>query len=90
MLLDVPEGTEEQYGALRRELGDPLGVVGCLLHLAGPTAGGWRIVEVWESEEALERYFGDELAPALLRIDMPTAERELFSVFELAGVGAGR
>ncbi len=88
MLLDVPEGTEEQYSALRRELGDPVSVEGCLLHIAGPTGGGWRIVEVWESEEALERYFGDELAAALQRIDMPTAERELFSVFELAGVGS--
>jgi len=36
---------------------------GLLLHAAGPTDEGFRIVGVWESEEAWERFRADRLAP---------------------------
>ena len=36
---------------------------GLLLHAAGPTEEGFRIVGVWESEEAWERFRADRLGP---------------------------
>ena len=39
-------------------------VPGLLAHAAGQGAKGWRVVDVWESEEAFRR-FGEKLAPVL-------------------------
>jgi hypothetical protein len=39
-------------------------VPGLLSHVAGPTPGGWFVADVWESEEALQR-FGEILGPML-------------------------
>jgi len=39
-------------------------VPGLLSHAAGQGANGFRVVDVWESEEAFER-FGEELAPIM-------------------------
>jgi len=30
---------------------------GSLAHLSGPMEGGWRIIEVWESEDAATAYY---------------------------------
>jgi hypothetical protein len=40
---------------------------GMLYHVAGPIDGGWRVVEVWESQEAADRFFRDALGAALQR-----------------------
>ena len=37
---------------------------GCLTHVAGPTDGGFCVVETWESREAFEA-FAPKLGPAL-------------------------
>jgi hypothetical protein len=42
-------------------------VPGLLSHAAGQGAKGWRVVDVWESEEAFRR-FGEKLAPVLKAI----------------------
>jgi hypothetical protein len=39
-------------------------VGGVLCHIAGPTNDGWRVVDVWESEEAFQA-FGEKLMPAM-------------------------
>jgi len=39
-------------------------VAGLLSHAAGPGKGGFRVVDVWESEEACNQ-FGEILAPIL-------------------------
>jgi hypothetical protein len=45
---------------------------GLLVHTAGEAEGGFRIVDVWESEEAVQR-FGETLMPVLqeLGIEAP-------------------
>jgi hypothetical protein len=39
-------------------------VPGLLAHIAGQGAKGWRVVDVWESEQAFQR-FGEKLLPVL-------------------------
>jgi hypothetical protein len=64
MIHDSPGGTEEQYDAVISLLSDGKGisslsdwpVPGILFHAAGPTASGWRVVDVWESEDAFEAF----------------------------------
>ena len=46
-----------------REVGDAP-VVGLVAHVSGPTAAGWRIIDVWESEEEYHRFEVDRLNPA--------------------------
>ena len=47
-------------------------VEGVLVHTAGEAEGGFRIVDVWESEEAVKR-FGETLMPVMqeLGIEAP-------------------
>jgi hypothetical protein len=65
MMVDNPAGSQEVYDRIRAELGleKPAGGI---FHVAGPSPnGGWRVIEVWESEEAAERFFSERFEPAL-------------------------
>ena len=78
MIHDSPGGTKEQYEEVGRRLTDGRGlnslsdwpVDGILAHAAGPTNDGWRVVDVWESEEAFER-FGPVIGPLLQEVGFP-------------------
>ena len=50
LILDLPGVTEAQYASARGMLGEVL-QPGNLVHVAGPTEDGWRVVEVWESPD---------------------------------------
>ncbi len=61
-----PGGTAEQDEALQRHLNladNP--PAGSLARLAGPVEGGWRIISVWDSEEAFTTFRRERLEPAL-------------------------
>ena len=51
-------------------------VEGLLVHAAGEADGGFRIVDVWESEEAARR-FGETLIPILHEVGIE-AEPEMY------------
>jgi hypothetical protein len=75
-VLDVPM-TQEQADAVFREVapaGSP--VDGLLFHVDGPTGdGGTRVVDVWESEAQMNRFFQDKLMPAFQRAGVqPSAD----------------
>ena len=52
-------------------------VEGLLMHAAGDAPGGFRVVDVWESEQAAAR-FGEQLIPVLREVGIE-AEPELYS-----------
>jgi hypothetical protein len=65
MILISPEFTQEQYEATVRKLTGGKGrletpadwpVAGLLAHIAGQGESTFRVVDVWESEEALDRW----------------------------------
>jgi hypothetical protein len=65
MLMDNPAGSQELYGRLRKQL-DLEGPAGGILHVAGPSPnGGWRVIEVFESEADAERFLTERFGPAL-------------------------
>ena len=49
--------TKEGYEQSMRMLNLPGPPPGSLVHMSGPMEGGWRIVEVWESEEAATSFY---------------------------------
>jgi hypothetical protein len=51
-------------------------VEGLLVHAAGDGPNGFRVVDVWESEEAAQR-FGEQLAPHLQQASI-TSEPEVY------------
>jgi hypothetical protein len=71
-----PTLTQEKYDEVVRRFTEGRGrmesssdwpVDGLLSHAAGEAPGGFRVVDVWESEEACNR-FGDVLMPILQEI----------------------
>ena len=78
MVHDAPGGTKEQYDEACSRLTDGRALNslsdwstgGILSHAAGPTDNGWRVVDVWESEEAFQR-FGQVIGPILQEVGMP-------------------
>lgn len=71
-VFQAPSLTQERYeesvrrlsGKDRMESPADWPVEGLLAHIAGQGPGGFRVVDVWESEEAFQR-FGESLLPVL-------------------------
>jgi len=59
----MPRVTEELATRVEREVCDAP-ISGLVAHVSGPTTGGWRIIDVWESEEEYHRFEEDRLNPA--------------------------
>lgn len=65
MMVDNPNGSAELYAKLRAqlELTQPLGGI---VHIAGPSPnGGWRVIELWHSQEEAARFLRERFGPAL-------------------------
>ena len=41
-----------------------------LHHVAAPMANGWRVVEVWESQAAADKFFHEKLGQALQKANI--------------------
>jgi hypothetical protein len=84
-----PDVTQERYeqvvrsmmGKDRAESPSDWPVEGLLVHAAGEGPNGFRVVDVWESEEAAQR-FGEQLAPHLREAGI-SAEPEVYRAHTL-------
>jgi hypothetical protein len=79
--------TREQYDEVVRRI-FPSGrltsaadfpVEGMLAHVAGETPNGFRVVELWESEDAMRRY-GETLIPAFQEVGVE-GEPEIYPTY---------
>lgn len=76
----------EHYGGFAAALAGPP-PEGLLLHAAGPTDEGFRIIGVWESEAAWDRFREDRLGGEAEPIgEMPTTVRVLRPTHVVHGV----
>jgi hypothetical protein len=63
-ILDFPGATTEQYDGVLERMGlEGHLPAGALFHAAGQTADGLRVVDVWESDEAFQRFAEDQIGP---------------------------
>ena len=60
-----------QYERVAGPLIDPA-PAGLILHVAGPTDEGVRIIDVWDSEESWERFQAEWLGPAIAALGGPS------------------
>jgi hypothetical protein len=68
-IFELDAMTAEQYDGLMEAMGlgekGAIGAAGAVAHIAGPKdGGGWRVVDVWPSEEAANAFYAsDTFAP---------------------------
>jgi hypothetical protein len=67
----------EQYERVAAGLTDPP-PDGLILHLAGPTDEGFRIIAVWDSEDAWQRFGAERLQPAIAALGGPARPEPTF------------
>jgi hypothetical protein len=89
MVVEVPGATQASYDAVIARMGlqeNP--PEGCLVHMAGPVEGGWRVVDVWESQEHFDRFREERLGAALEAEGMPAPQTSTFPIHMLFSAGA--
>ena len=74
MIGEVPNLSEEIYGSMLEGLKPTMQAAkGFIAHCGGPSpAGGWRVVEIWDSEEDAQRWFDVNVKPNLPPEIVPT------------------
>ncbi len=85
-LFDNPNGSQEQYDAVRARLGvsEDNPPEGGIIHVAGPSPnGGWRVFEVWESREAQQRFTEEKLQPLFDEVGVNRGEPETWEVHSM-------
>jgi quinol monooxygenase YgiN len=81
--------TWEQYERITASLVEPA-PIGLILHVAGPTDEGFRIINVWESEEAWQHFQTERLAPAIAALGGPARPEPSFRDLHPVHVVVGR
>ena len=82
MIMNFPGVTQEQYDAVLEQLN--LGgrmPPGGISHAAGPIEGGWRVVDVWESQEAFDIFLRERLEQATQTVGLAPPEVEVWLVY---------
>jgi hypothetical protein len=90
MLLDWDGVDESQYNRVMDELSlDENPVDGLLLHTAGPKPDGWRVFDVWRSQDDFTRFVDERLKPAVAQAGIQGQPQPQFSpVHNLFAPGA--
>lgn len=81
VIAEIPGGTAEQDEAMLKEMdieSDP--PAGALFRAAGPIPGGWRIMSVWESQEAFDTFRRERIAPILQKLGRPLPPTQIWPV----------
>jgi len=79
MLMEWTGVTQDQYNQVMRTLDlDKNPAAGAILHVAGFTAGTLHVLDVWESQQAFERFQKDRLPAALQKAGITSQPKVQF------------
>jgi hypothetical protein len=87
MMIDNPNGSLEIYEKVASSVTLP---IGGRVHMAGPRpGGGWRVIEVFDTEEQGRRFIRETLGPALRAAGAsgPSPDPEFWLLHNLATTG---
>lgn len=89
-IVENPGAGREQFEQVRAyvQATGPFPPEGQRLLIAGPGDGSWRVISVWDSEEAMAHFFADRF-PAACRQAGVSVERMTRTVFEVDTLVAG-
>ena len=86
-IFDNPDLTAEQWGQLEQYVRatGPVLPEGARLVLAGPADPGWRVISVWDSQDARDQFFAERLTPAYEHagLSLRNVKRTAFDVHTL-------
>jgi hypothetical protein len=84
VIVDIPGGTAPLYEQVISTV-FPEGKLpeGWLMHVAGPTENGWRVLNVVQSREQFETFARERLLPATKAVGDPTPQLTFFPVHRL-------
>ncbi len=87
LVIELPGVTQEQYQKVQDTLGlkgPETWPTGMIVHVAGPTASGWEILNVWESRELFDRFVSGRLAPIMREVGMTQPQQvQEFPVYNI-------
>lgn len=89
-IIENPDAGQEQFEQVKAYLRDSgaFPPEGQRLMIVGPADQGWRVISVWDSEEALERFYAEGLAAACSAASVPR-DRMSRTTFEVQTLVAG-
>jgi heme-degrading monooxygenase HmoA len=64
MTAQIPGATKEMIDGLRPVLDDITSAKGFIVHANGPSPGGWRVTEMWDTQADFEAWFESSVKPA--------------------------
>jgi len=88
MVMDIPGGTSAHYDKVMELIGE-VPADGGIFHVASPSENGWRVVDVWESQEAFGRFFEAKLGAALAQAQVPEGAPPQFLPTHRVAIGQG-
>ena len=90
LIVENPEQTADQADRVMAHVrgSGPVPPEGARLVLAGPADPGWRVISIWESQEAMERFFAARLGPAYEEAGL-TLDRVRRTIFDVSMLVAG-
>jgi quinol monooxygenase YgiN len=74
--------SREAYEALSDDTGNTA-PPGCIVHTASEVDGRVRVVDVWESKEAIDEFFQSTLGPAFAKHGIEAEQPELTETFNI-------
>jgi len=79
---EMPGGNAETDQAMMQQLGvSPTSPpAGSLARMAGPMEGGWRIISVWESQEAWDTFRRERLEAAFQQMGRPAPSFQVWQI----------
>ena len=92
LMMFEADSTEEQYHAVNAAMGihgDEDAPDGLISHQAGQTDGKVLVVDVWESDEKLRKFFDERLGAALASAGVAAGEPTILPVHNMIEQGAG-
>ncbi len=85
LLVDVPGLNEKQYDRTVDLVGTTNNPPkGHILHVAGPADGGWRVFDIWTSEQAFQEFRNQRLENALKQVGAGQSRVEFSRIFNLS------
>jgi len=88
LVIELPGVSREQYDRVMKDLNFEASgpAKGMILHIAGPIATGWQVVDVWETRADFDRFLDRDLGRALKNAGIGTPRMAEFSVYKEFGL----
>lgn len=64
MTAQIPGGTQEMIDGMRPVLDEIASAKGFIVHGNGPSPGGWRVTEMWDTQADFEAWYEASVKPA--------------------------